>query len=57
MQKTKPAGKRKATDAQDLPWFAFESPSHARHGAYGFPDETILTALSPGNLFPGWPAP
>ncbi|HZV58828.1 MAG TPA: hypothetical protein VFF42_00705, partial [Candidatus Eremiobacteraceae bacterium] len=41
-----------------FPWFAFQSPSQARHGAYSFPDETTLTALSPGNLLPGCkPAP
>jgi hypothetical protein len=39
-------------------WFAFQSPSHARHGAYSFPDETTLTSLSPNNLLPGCtPAP
>jgi hypothetical protein len=36
-----------------LPWFAFQSPSRARHGTYSFPDETTLTALSPGPLLPG----
>jgi hypothetical protein len=41
-----------------LPWFAFQSPSKARHRTYSFPDETTLTALSPGNLLPGCvPAP
>jgi hypothetical protein len=41
-----------------FPWFAFQSPSHARHGAYSFPDETTLTSLSQGNLLPGCaPAP
>lgn len=41
-----------------FPWFAFQSPSRARHGAYSFPDETTLTSLSPGNLLPGCtPAP
>jgi hypothetical protein len=41
-----------------LPWFAFQSPSHARHGTYSFPDETTLTTLSPNNLLPGCkPAP
>jgi hypothetical protein len=41
-----------------FPWFAFESPSPALHGAYSFPDETTLTSLSPGNLLPGCvPAP
>jgi len=39
-------------------WFAFQSPSHAHLGAYSFPDETTLPALSPGNLLPGCvPAP
>lgn len=39
-------------------WFAFQSPSHAHLGAYSFPDETTLTALSPGPLLPGCaPAP
>ena len=33
-----------------FPWFAFESPSPALNGAYSFPDETTLTALSPPNL-------
>lgn len=36
-----------------LPWFAFESPSSARLGAYSFPDETTLAALSPSPLLPG----
>ncbi|ABF42120.1 hypothetical protein Acid345_3119 [Candidatus Koribacter versatilis Ellin345] len=41
-----------------FPWFAFESPSPARLGAYSFPDETTLTTLSPSNLLPGCtPAP
>jgi len=41
-----------------FPWFAFESPSPAKHGAYSFPDETTLTSLSPGPLLPGCvPAP
>jgi hypothetical protein len=40
-----------------FPWFAFQSPSHARNGAYSFPDETTLTSLSPGNLLPGCSAP
>jgi hypothetical protein len=41
-----------------FPWFAFESPSPAHLGAYSFPDETTLTALSPSNLLPGCtPAP
>jgi hypothetical protein len=30
-----------------LQWFEFESPSSAIHGAYSYPDETTLTALSP----------
>lgn len=30
-----------------LPWFEFRSPSNAIHGAYSYPDETVLTALSP----------
>lgn len=30
-----------------LPWFEFKSPSTAIHGAYSYPDETVLTALSP----------
>jgi hypothetical protein len=34
-------------------WFAFESPSSARLGAYSFPDETTLTSLSPHPLLPG----
>ena len=29
-----------------LPWFEFRSPSTALHGAYSYPDETLLTALS-----------
>jgi hypothetical protein len=33
-----------------LPWFEFESPSSAIHGAYSYPDETTLTALSPIEL-------
>jgi hypothetical protein len=36
-----------------FPWFAFESPSPAHLGAYSFPDETTLTALSPGPLHAG----
>ncbi len=41
-----------------FPWFAFESPSPARLGAYSFPDETTVTTLSPSNLLPGCkPAP
>jgi hypothetical protein len=41
-----------------FPWFAAESPSPARLGAYSFPDETTLTTLSPQNLLPGCvPAP
>jgi hypothetical protein len=34
-------------------WFAFQSPSKAHLGAYSFPDETTLLALSPGPLTPG----
>jgi hypothetical protein len=30
-----------------LPWFEFQSPSSAIHGAYSYPDENLLTALSP----------
>lgn len=30
-----------------LPWFEFQSPSHAIHGAYSYPDESLLPALSP----------
>jgi hypothetical protein len=33
-----------------LQWFEFESPSSAIHGAYSYPDETTLTALSPIEL-------
>lgn len=40
-----------------FPWFAFQSPSTARMGAYSFPDETTLTALSPAPLLPGCVAP
>ena len=41
-----------------FPWFAFQSPSRAHLGAYSFPDETTLPALSPANLLPGCvPAP
>jgi hypothetical protein len=36
-----------------FPWFAGQSPSPAHLGAYSFPDETTLPALSPGNLLPG----
>ena len=36
-----------------LQWFAFESPSSARLGAYSFPDETTIMSLSPGPLLPG----
>jgi hypothetical protein len=36
-----------------LSWFAFESPSSAHLGAYSFPDETTLAALSPTPLLPG----
>jgi hypothetical protein len=41
---------------QNIPlfnWFAFQSPSLAHLGAYSFPDETTLPALSPANLLPG----
>ena len=30
-----------------LPWFEFQSPSHAIHGAYSYPDENLLPSLSP----------
>ncbi len=30
-----------------LPWFEFKSPSTALHRAYSYPDETVLTSLSP----------
>jgi hypothetical protein len=40
-----------------LQWFEFQSPSMALHGAYSYPDETTLTALSPGPLKPGCVAP
>jgi hypothetical protein len=30
-----------------LPWFEFKSPSTALNGAYSYPDETVLTSLSP----------
>ncbi len=36
-----------------FPWFAFQSPSPAKGGAYSFPDETTIESLSPGNLLPG----
>src|ERR1041384_7112587 len=36
-----------------LQWFAFESPSSARLGAWSFPDETAIMSLSPGPLLPG----
>jgi hypothetical protein len=29
------------------PWFKRESPSSALHGAYSYPDENVITALSP----------
>ncbi len=29
-----------------LPWFEFQSPSSAIHGAYSYPDESVLTSLS-----------
>jgi hypothetical protein len=40
-----------------LQWFEFQSPSTALHGAYSYPDETTLTALSSGPLKPGCVAP
>jgi hypothetical protein len=41
-----------------LPFFEFQSPSRAHLGAYSFPDETALVAVSPGPLLPGCvPAP
>jgi hypothetical protein len=40
-----------------LQWFEFQSPSTALHAAYSYPDETTLTALSPGPLKPGCVAP
>ncbi|HEY2498395.1 MAG TPA: hypothetical protein VGK24_15130 [Candidatus Angelobacter sp.] len=30
-----------------LPWFEFQSPSHAIDGAYSYPDESLLPSLSP----------
>jgi len=30
-----------------LPWFEFQSPSSAMGGAYSYPDQNVLTALSP----------
>jgi hypothetical protein len=30
-----------------LPWFEFQVPSSAIHGAYSYPDESLLTSLSP----------
>ncbi len=30
-----------------LPWFEFQSPSSAIHGAYSYPDENLLPGLSP----------
>jgi hypothetical protein len=30
-----------------VPWFKRESPSSALHGAYSYPDENVITALSP----------
>lgn len=39
-------------------WFAAQSPSRARNGAYSFPDESTLLTLSPPNLTVGCnPAP
>jgi len=29
-----------------LQWFEFQVPSSALHGAYSYPDETVLTAVS-----------
>jgi len=40
-----------------LQWFEFQSPSTALHGAYSYPDEMTLTALSPGPLKPGCVVP
>jgi hypothetical protein len=37
-----------------LPWFEFQSPSSAIDGAYSYPDESTLPALSPIQL-PGCP--
>jgi len=34
-------------------WFAFQSLSAARLGAYSFPDETTVMSLSPDPLLPG----
>jgi hypothetical protein len=34
-----------------LQWFEFMSPSDAIDGAYSYPDETTLTALSPPQNF------
>jgi hypothetical protein len=36
-----------------LQWFEFQSHSTALDGAYSYPDEATLTALSPGPLKPG----
>jgi hypothetical protein len=36
-----------------LSWFASESPSSARLGAWSYPDETTIMSLSPGPLLPG----
>ena len=40
-----------------LQWFEFQSPSTALHGAYSYPDEATLTALSQGPLKAGCVAP
>jgi hypothetical protein len=37
-----------------LPWFEFQSPSTAIDGAYSYPNEKTLPALSPIEL-PGCP--
>jgi hypothetical protein len=34
-----------------LPWFEFQSPSTAIDGAYSYPNESVLTALSPPQPF------
>ncbi len=40
-----------------FPWFAEQAASTAHLGAYSFPDETTLTALSPHPLGPGCAPP
>jgi len=40
-----------------LPWFAMQSPSTAKGGAYSFPDETVLPNLSPHPLGVGCSSP